>query len=102
LNAVDPSLESAWFQPLSAHQSEKLVSKFALKFNLYRYTEANQQNRFMQQQHGNASVRSGTGFARFGKNTGGGSGGNSPGGNSPGGSTSLRRGSGGAVQVESS
>jgi hypothetical protein len=36
LNPVDPSLESAWFQPTNL-SSEKLVSKFALKCNLCRY-----------------------------------------------------------------
>ena len=34
---ADPALESAWFQPLNL-SSEKLVSKFAFKFNLYRYS----------------------------------------------------------------
>jgi hypothetical protein len=38
LNPVDPQLESASFQPLSL-SSEKLVSKFAFKFNVYRYSE---------------------------------------------------------------
>jgi hypothetical protein len=40
LNVVDLKLESAWlwFQPLiEALSSENLVSKFAFKFNLYRY-----------------------------------------------------------------
>jgi hypothetical protein len=32
-------IESAWFQPLSL-SSEKLVSKFAFKCNLYRYSVA--------------------------------------------------------------
>jgi hypothetical protein len=39
LNPVDPQLESAWFQP-SNISSDFLVSTFAFKFNLYRYTEA--------------------------------------------------------------
>ena len=37
LNPVDPQLESAWFQPLKL-KCDFLVSKFAFKFNLYRYT----------------------------------------------------------------
>jgi hypothetical protein len=37
LNPVDTQLESAPFQPLNL-SSEKLVSKFAFEFNLYRYT----------------------------------------------------------------
>jgi hypothetical protein len=36
LNPIDPQLESARFQPLSL-SSEKLVSKFAFKFNLRHY-----------------------------------------------------------------
>jgi hypothetical protein len=36
LNGVDPELESAWFQPLNL-KCDLLVSKFAFKFNLYRY-----------------------------------------------------------------
>jgi hypothetical protein len=40
LNALDPELESAWFQPLSL-SSEKLVSKFGFSnANLYRYSAA--------------------------------------------------------------
>jgi hypothetical protein len=39
LNPVDPCLERAWFQ-LSSLSSEKTVSKFAFKCNLYRYTSA--------------------------------------------------------------
>jgi hypothetical protein len=35
-NAVDPHLETAWFQPLNL-KCDILVSKFASKFNLYRY-----------------------------------------------------------------
>jgi hypothetical protein len=35
-NQVDSALQSAWFQPLNL-SSEFLVSKFAFKFNLYRY-----------------------------------------------------------------
>jgi hypothetical protein len=35
------SLKGAWFQPLSL-SSDFLVSMFAFKFNLYRYTEADQ------------------------------------------------------------
>jgi hypothetical protein len=38
LNAVDPALESAWFQPLNL-KCDILVSKFAFKCNLYRYTQ---------------------------------------------------------------
>jgi hypothetical protein len=38
-NAVDPSLESARFQR-SNLSSDFLVSKFAFKFNLYRYSAA--------------------------------------------------------------
>jgi hypothetical protein len=37
LISVYLSLESAWFEPLSL-KCEKLVSDFAFKFNLYRYT----------------------------------------------------------------
>jgi hypothetical protein len=37
LNAVDPWLETAWFHPLNL-SSDFLVSKFAFKFNLRRYT----------------------------------------------------------------
>jgi hypothetical protein len=37
LNAVDPQLATAWFQPLSLW-SENLVSMFAFKCNLYRYS----------------------------------------------------------------
>jgi heterogeneous nuclear ribonucleoprotein F/H len=42
LNALDTKLESAWFQPfnLTYEVHEKPVSKFAFKFNLYRYTSA--------------------------------------------------------------
>ena len=39
LNAVDPKLESAWFQPLSL-KCDLLVSKFAFKFSLCRYAKA--------------------------------------------------------------
>jgi hypothetical protein len=39
LNPVYPQLESAWFQPLNL-SSEKPVSKFAFKCNLYRYITA--------------------------------------------------------------
>jgi hypothetical protein len=39
LNSVDPYLESIQFQPLSL-SSDFLVSKFAFKFNLYRYNAA--------------------------------------------------------------
>jgi hypothetical protein len=39
LNAIDPELESAWFQPLSLTR-DILVSKFAFTFNLYRYNES--------------------------------------------------------------
>jgi nitrile hydratase len=38
VNAADPQLESAWFQPLNL-KCDILVSKFAFKFNLYRYPE---------------------------------------------------------------
>jgi hypothetical protein len=38
LNKVDSKLESAWFQPLKL-KYDFLVSKFALKLNVYRYTE---------------------------------------------------------------
>ena len=38
LNAVDPELESAWFQPLNL-KCDFLVSYFAFKSNLYRYVE---------------------------------------------------------------
>jgi hypothetical protein len=38
LNAVDPQLESAQFQP-SNPSSESPISKFAFKFNLYRYNK---------------------------------------------------------------
>jgi SpoVK/Ycf46/Vps4 family AAA+-type ATPase len=37
LTPPDPWLKGAWFQPLHL-SSEKPVSKFAFKFNLYRYT----------------------------------------------------------------
>ena len=37
LNPVDPQLESAWFQPLKL-KCDFLVSNFAVKLNLYRYT----------------------------------------------------------------
>ena len=37
LNPVDPQIESDWFQPVSLC-SETLISRFAFKFNLYRYT----------------------------------------------------------------
>ena len=36
LNAVEPWLESAWFQTLNL-KCDILVSKFAFKCNLYRY-----------------------------------------------------------------
>ena len=36
MNAVDPQLESAWFQPVRL-KNEKLVSNFGFKLNLYRY-----------------------------------------------------------------
>jgi hypothetical protein len=36
-NSVDPWLERAWFQPLSLKR-DILVSKFAFKCNLYRYS----------------------------------------------------------------
>ena len=36
-NAADPVIESTRFQPLNL-SSEKLVSKFAFKLNLYRYS----------------------------------------------------------------
>jgi hypothetical protein len=39
LSAVDIQLESAWFQPFNL-SSVFLVSKFAFKFNLYRYSSA--------------------------------------------------------------
>ena len=37
MNAVDPQLERAWFQPLDL-SNEKLLSNFAFKCKLYRYT----------------------------------------------------------------
>jgi hypothetical protein len=37
---VDPWLETAWFQPFNLKCDDFLVSCFAFKFNLYRYTEA--------------------------------------------------------------
>jgi hypothetical protein len=40
LNAVDPQLESAWFQPCNL-SSDFLASKFAFKCNLPRYTTEN-------------------------------------------------------------
>jgi hypothetical protein len=39
LDRVYPQLESAWFQPLSL-TCDVLVSKFAFKFNVYRYALA--------------------------------------------------------------
>jgi hypothetical protein len=39
LNAVEPWLESAWFQTLNL-KCDILVSKFAFKCNLYHFTSA--------------------------------------------------------------
>ena len=40
LNAVDPQLESTWFQPLN-RKCDLLVSKFAFNLNLCRYVVGN-------------------------------------------------------------
>jgi hypothetical protein len=46
LKSVDPSLESARFQPLNL-SSEKPLSEFAFKFNLCRYHESHKKLRKM-------------------------------------------------------
>ena len=55
LNALDTKLESAWFQPfnLTYEVHEKPVSKFAFKFNLYRYTsDCKEQLKFLKSTKG--------------------------------------------------